>query len=145
MPLMPKKHSFGLLTQEQIEAAWPQIHSLLSRADPYSQGEFIADDMLDLSREGKAHVFALLTEHGMETALAVTFTTYPRIKVMNVAMIGGKHAKLALAHYAPILEQFARDCGASRITAWCRPSAARLFNSITGTRMIYQVIAKGLT
>lgn len=143
--MTPAQHSFGLLTLQQLEEAWPQVHQLLSKADRFSHGGILAIDILDMAREGRAHVFVLLTKNGMEAAMAVTFAAYPRIKIMNVAILAGKHTKLIHQHYTPMIERFARECGASRITAWCRPSAARFFNFITGTKPLYQVIGKDLT
>lgn len=138
-------HSFGLLSQQQLEEAWPRIHKLLSKAEQYSQDNTTADSIFDLTHEGRAHVFALITPRGIEAAMAMTFTTHPQRKTMNIAMFGGRHTRLIFEHYGGKVQQFARDCGATRITAWCRPSAARLFNRITGTQTVYHLISKDLT
>ncbi|MDO8311504.1 MAG: hypothetical protein Q7T25_06165 [Sideroxyarcus sp.] len=137
-------HAFGILSQRQLEEAWPQVHKLLSKAERYSQDNTTAAGILSLAREGRAHVFALITPNGIEAAMAMTFTTDAKQKTMNIAMFGGKHTRLIFERYGDKVQQFARDCGATRITAWCRPSAARLFNSITGTKTIYHLISKDL-
>lgn len=139
-----QQHTFGLLTLPQLESAWPQVRALLAKCDPFSNGGYLADDFLDLAREDRAHIFVLLTEPGIEAAMAVTFTTYPRMKVMTIAAFGGKHTRLIAKHYTETLEQFARDCGASRVVAWCRPSAARLFCPISGMETVSHLIAKDL-
>lgn len=141
----PDQHSFGVLTQQQLDEAWPQVLQLLSKADPFSPDQTTSDEIIELARQGRAHVFVLVTERGMEAAMAMTFATGKAGKAMNIAIFGGKHTELIFDHYGAKVEQFARECGASRITAWCRPSAARLFNRITGTHTDYHRIAKELT
>lgn len=142
--MKPTQHTFGLLSPQQLEEAWPQVNKLLSKAEPYSHDNTTAQGMLDLARAGRAYVFALITPKGIEAAMAMTFTTDAKRKTMNIAMFGGKHTRLIFEHYGDKVQQFARDCGATRITAWCRPSAARLFNSITGTQTVYHLISKEL-
>lgn len=90
-------------------------------------------------------MFALITSDGMNAAMAMTFATGPAGKAMNIAAFGGERTHLIYENYGAKVEQFARECGATRITAWCRPSAARLFNRITGTHTDYHRIAKDLT
>lgn len=139
------QHSFGLLSLQQLEEAWPQVENLLSKAERFSQDQTTAEGILELAQEGRAHVFVLITPKGIEAAMAMTFVTdAQQRKSMNIAMFGGKHTRLIFEHYGDKVKQFARDCGSSRITAWCRPSAARLFNSITGTKTVYHMIAKEL-
>lgn len=138
-------HAFGILPQQQLEEAWPQVKKLLSKAERYSQDSTTAEGVLSLAREGQAHVFALITPKGIEAAMAMTFTTDAKRKTMNIVMFGGKHTKLIFEHYGDKVQKFARDCGATRISAWCRPSAARLFNSITGTKTVCHLISKELT
>lgn len=140
----PDQYTFGLLTQQQLEEAWPQIRTLLAKAEHYTRGEITADDILLMTRENRASVFVLLAADGIKSAMAVTFSSHPRGKSMNIALFGGIDTKMIFMRFGHIVMQFAKECGASRITAYCRPSAARLFNFITGSREIYRVISKDI-
>lgn len=139
---MPDEYAFGLLTYDQLFEAWEHIRPLLDKAAQHTNGEMEVDDVLPSADNGNLAVFVMLHKGKIVLALAVEIQSHAHKTILNIVLAGGTHFRQWHDLFSEKVLQFGRECGATYVTARCRPSAMRLFNRICGTQPIYQVIGK---
>lgn len=135
------EHILTVLQPEQVEEQWAQIRALLEPVQAHCHGELTVDDVLDLVRDRRA--FVLTYAEGGELALVGAFEViqYPRRRVINAMMIGGKKLGVVLNDFMGDVVKYGKTVGADAVRGYVRPSVARLVRrSKAKPKLIYSVV-----
>lgn len=113
---------------------WPQIESLVLRAEQYGRGEYTASDILQAIQAGEAFALGVVESGVVDFVLIATLIHFPRKRVLYIQAGAGKGSKIA----REALVKAARTLKADWIEARCRESVARIFRGL-GFDIGYQV------
>jgi len=140
--------SMILQGEAQVTAHFPQVRALFERcANRAVRGEFDADDLLRLAREGRMYIGIAYDGDESESqpvmACAFEFVQYPRLTALNIAALAGQRLDAAMRALWPTFRRFARLAGADCIQASCSPAMARLLQRY-GFGEVYHVMRSAL-
>ena len=140
--MIPDYYWFGLLTAEQVKEAWHVIEPILARAFKHGHGELTIEDVPPMIESGRLHAFVMFEKWQIVTVMLVEIEVHPHKRILNITALAGSKLATMLDLFRDRIIKFAHDNNATRITARCRPAAARLFNRLGGSKTIYVCIAK---
>lgn len=89
-------------------------------------GEFDADDLYRLAKQGHITVGTLENEGDLQLAIAFEFIFYPRWTVIHILALAGQGLAEAFTRFGTRFKAWRREAGAQKIQASCSPAMARL-------------------
>lgn len=111
------------LTPEQACAQWETLRRVLN-VEAYCAGELDSADLLQLVADGRACILVLADGPVVHCAAAVEILNYPRRRVLNAIMVGGRHLDELYREFVRLRLHDVLEVDAIR--GMVRPSVARL-------------------
>lgn len=110
---------------QRVGEAWPLVRKHLAEMAERSRGKILAEDIAQLSYEGRMQLWIVVDDSQSLLATGVTeMTEYPRAKVAKIVGMVGEHADRWVHHMADF-ENWARAQGCSSIMNIARKGWAR--------------------
>lgn len=109
----------------RVGEAWPLVRKHLADMAQRSRGKVLAEDIAQLSFEGRMHQWIVLDDDRNLLATGVTeIADYPRKRVAKIIGLVGEHSERWIHHLADI-EAWARAQGCASIMNIARKGWAR--------------------
>jgi len=141
---MPTMRLILLQGEADLRAHFPAVRALFERCVKRAvKGEFDADDLLRLAREGRMFIGVVTDGDAPVLALAFELIEYPRMTALNIAAMAGARMNEAMRMLWPTFKRLARLAGADCIQASGSAAMARLL-ARQGFGEVYRVMRSAL-
>jgi hypothetical protein len=125
-----------------VEPLWPLVRDYIRAAMRHGYDEFYAES--DIRRDcasGNAQLWVACDAEGIAAALVSRIAAYPKRRICQVPLIGGRDMRRWLEPMQTLIEDFAREHGCTHMegggrSGWCR---------VAGYQNIGPVLMKELT
>lgn len=136
---------FRLLQPDEVVASWQNIRPLLEPAIEHCNGEFEADDLLDMVKNRRAFAFVLEDDGGLVLAGVAEVLIYPRKTVLYVLAVGGSKLNVLIREMWDALAKIGQLVGADSIRGAVRPSMERYYRRFApGASIAYAIMERPL-
>ncbi|CAM5200371.1 hypothetical protein CDEF62S_03353 [Castellaniella defragrans] len=141
---MPVSRIEFLASKESIAAKFQDVRAFFEGMTRTAmQGEFNVDNLRKMALDGHILIGIIREDDAPVMGLALEFLTFPNYRVMNIIALAGTGLAAAMRDVWPLLTEFARQSGASRIQVSCHPGMARLLSRY-GFKETYRVVRADL-
>ena len=116
----------SFVPKECIALIEDQLRPLIRKLDPYLEGKFDEDSLIEILKDGRMDLWAVLTDNDKIIAIQITqIQTYPLKKVLSSMFTAGDGMELWADQMMEALVNIAQQNGCSSIEGMGRPGWAR--------------------
>lgn len=138
---MISEYQITLIAQENIPIVFPRVQARLAKALEYGFGEIDLDELSRMLEQGAAQLWVGATPKPELKMIGVTrILAYPCVKRLSFDLLEGEDLN-GFMHYLDVLENWARQFGATETEARVRPGLRKKLTAI-GFIKAYEVVLR---
>ena len=103
------------ISPEDVPKVWGRAKELIAKAEPFSDGEWKADDFFLPLVDGEMQLWIAVSNGELIMSAITEIAFHPRKKVLRVVAIGGKGLLERLDETYSVIETFGIQCGCSAV------------------------------